>query len=170
MMEDYLLKTGIVSIEQLNNESIKDWDFIFEDAEIREDLRQHASYFLIPFKISLIKFQLNLEYVNDFSGFEIASSMMEYDYVAPSLRILYNNRLNIPVGYPKYFIITFPDVIDWASKGEGLNSVKTVFGKLSHDQLMTNNFIEPMVLFNIVHLYIRLTGKELECKIYNSGE
>ena len=116
----------------------------------------------------MIKVNFNLEYseeVGSFGSSEHSSFWKNYDHVAPTLREIYKDHLAIPLGYPKKFIACFPDVVNWAMKGEGLSLIKSIFFKRNEDDCITNGMLKIEVLIEIVMLYLKVSKKELECSM-----
>lgn len=171
--DDYLLqseivKAGYLSLEDIQGETINDWYTILEDNGIPEDFKVFTKFFLIPFKISTIKFEFNSDYIEEigeFGGMEMSSFFKNYSHVAPSLRVLYQDPFDVPFGYSKWFKICFPDVVLWVIKGEGLAVVKSIVYKRNEDECFTNGTLNIDVLIEIVILYLKTTGKHLECSI-----
>lgn len=172
-LNDYLLqsevvKTGLISVQELQSESINDWYTILQDAETADEIKILIKFFFIPFNISLIKVNFNLEYseeVGSFGSFELSSFWKNYDHIAPTLREVYKDHFAIPFGYPKKFIACFPDVVNWAMQGEGLSLIKSIFYKRNEDDCITDGTLNIEVLIEIVLLYLKVSKKELECSM-----
>lgn len=168
LLQSEIIKTGLISVEDLQNETINEWYTILDDNETPDYFKTLIKFFFIPFRVSVLKFQFNSEYieqVGEFIGLEIGSLFKNYDHIAPSLRLLFQNPFDIPFCYSKWFKICFPDVVLWVIKGEGLAAVKSIVSKRNKDECFTNGTLNMDVLIEIVILYLKTTGKHLECSI-----
>ena len=168
LLQSAVVQTGLISVKDLQSETIDKWHLILEDKETSDEFKILIKFFFIPFNISMIKVNFNLEYseeVGSFGSSEHSSFWKNYDHIAPSLRQVYKDRFDIPLGYPKKFIACFPDVVNWAMKGEGLSLIKSTFYKRDPDQYITNRSLNLEVLIEIVLLYLKVSKKELECSM-----
>ena len=168
LLQSEVVKEGYLSLEEIQSETINEWYTIIEDNEIPEDFKVFTKLFLIPFKISIIKFRFNSDYIEEigeFGGMEMSSFFRNYSHVAPTLRTLYQDPFDVPFGYSKWFKCCFPDVVNWAMKGEGLSLVKATFYNRDPDKYITNGSLHLDVLIEIVIMYLKVNKKELECSM-----
>ena len=161
---DYLIKSGVYSAEELNKDTLDLYEEVLNDSKIDEFYKNLIIQFLIPHKISWIKFIFNKEYFDDpFPGI----LRNDHNDIAPSLKYIKEKWATIYAsGYPGWFYIAFPDVALWAIKGDGNNIIKRKFSRLREDDLVENKHFKPEILFKIIELYKKNTNCTLECEIY----
>lgn len=116
---------------------------------------------ILPNRISFLKFSFNSDY------YEIPDSYNS-DFVAPSLKLICDKFLDLPIGYPEWFYVCFPDVAYWAIFGSGSFIVKNEFKKYPESQTISGDFLSLFTLNKIINRYKEITGQPLECKIYRS--
>jgi hypothetical protein len=155
----YLHKSGVLPEKELEVDTIEVYSELLKELDIPEWLYHVITEFLVPFKISFVKFNLNREYYEQPFPVDFTHN---HSYIAPSLRTL-KKPTNRPLGYPNWFFWAFPDVVVW---GSGNKLLEKHFGHLSKDQLVYNDTFRPEILYKLIKLYQKKTGKELECKLY----
>lgn len=164
--ECYLIKSGALDKDVLDkNNKLELYNDLLKDANTPDNMKTVINQFLIPYKISFIKFGLNTEFFDSNLPF---SSLYEaeYEHISPSLRKIQENRIYIPRIYPKWVFAAFPDVILWLMKGNGRNVLKDKFNKLTESELTDDGYIKLNILKEIITKYQIDTNKSLECKIY----
>lgn len=70
------------------------------------------------------------------------------------------------MGYPSWFLISFPDVALWAIKGKGRFLIEDKCRKLSEEELTDGRYIKADLLNDFIKMYQKNTQKLLECKKY----
>ena len=162
----YLYKSGVIPEEILEDDNLDKYNLLLQDEKTSDFLKSLIKYFLVPYKISLLKFTLNKEYYENPYPIDFTNNHI---YISPSLKKikkLKENPFNIPLGYPNWFFIAFPDVALWAFEGEGLKLIKNRFKNIPEDELVDGKHISPDLLDDIIKLYQNNTNKQLECKKY----
>lgn len=137
-----------------------------KDINTPNNLKIVINQFLIPYKISILKFGFNNEFFETNLPF---SSLYEngYEHVSPSLRKIQENRIAIPRIYPNWVFSAFPDVVLWSMKGNGKAILYNKFNGLTDDELKDGNHIKLKLIKEIISLYQIDTNKTLECKIHS---
>lgn len=159
----YLITSNAFEKKVLDEDSLSLYNGILNDEKASGYFKDLIIKFLLPFKISLLKFSLNKEFYEDPFPVNIHNNIQ----VAPSLKIIKENPFDyISLGYPSWFYMAFPDVALWAMNGEGQILIKNKFKKYSEDELTDGNHIRANLLKYIIKLYLSKTGKSLECKKY----
>lgn len=159
----YLLKSGVFEKKIQDDDNLEQYNDILHDDEASNNFKDLIRYFLIPYKISILKYTLNKEYYED--PFPI-DNHNNHKHIAPSLKKLKENPLEIAMGYPSWFLIAFPDVSLWVMKGDGFEIIKNRFEKCTEEELSDGNHIRLNLLNDIIKLYLLKTNKSLECKKY----
>jgi hypothetical protein len=159
----YLIKSGVFEQKILDDDKIDLYNDLLRDDKIPENYKDLIRYFLIPNKISILKYTLNKEYYENPFPVDFHNN---HKHIAPSLKKIKENPFDIAMGYPSWFFIAFPDVAFWAMKGDGLELIKKRFKNLSEEELIDGNHIRANLLNDIIKLYQNNTNKPLECKIY----
>jgi hypothetical protein len=139
------------------------YENILTEDEISNSFKYIIKKFLIPYKISFLKYGLNNEYFN----YPIPAGFRDVSHIAPSLVELKKNTFDIALGYPNWFLKAFPDVAIWVMKGDGFNLIQKKFKLLSEDDLSDGNFIRAEILNEVIKLYLIKTQKKLECRNHN---
>ncbi len=159
----YLIKSGVFNQEIIDEDKLENWNDILRDNKSPQNIKDLINEFMIPYKISPLKTILNKEcYESPFGNFDMDSSL----HIAPTLKKLKENNFDIPMGYPNWFIISFPDVVFWAMKGYGHEIIMKKFNTLNDDEINDGNYICANLLHYIIKLYLKSTNKLLECKKY----
>lgn len=159
----YLIQSGAFEQRILDNDKLILYNDLLRDDEIPEDFKVVIQSFLIPYKISVLKYTLNEEYFEEPFSADFQKTVL---HIAPSLRKIRENPFDIPMGYPRWFFIAFPDVVLWAMKGEGFESIKRRYRNLSEEEIVDDNYIRSSLLHDIINLYQNTTNKPLECRLY----
>ena len=159
----YLIKSGVFEQKILDEDKLDHYNDLLRDNKIPENFKDLIRYFLIPYKISILKYTLNKEYYEDPFPVDFHNN---HKHIAPSLKKIKENPFDIAMGYPSWFFIAFPDVAFWAMKSDGLELIKKRFKNLSEEELIEGNHIRANLLNDIIKLYQNSTNKPLECKIY----
>ena len=169
---DYLVESKIIPFELIKNESTSEWITILKDEEVQDESKEFVTFFLIPYKISFMKFLMNLNYLqdhlNDSDQRQIDLSKNEKAHISPRLRVLLENIKDINPGYSQNFLAAFPDVVSWANEGDGFKKVQVLYNNMGKMKLITNEFFIKKALFWIIEEYLENTEKDLECCIYNN--
>lgn len=164
--DDYLFQADVVYHESLQQESVELWKRLLADITVpmNQADRHFISFFLVLFRISMLKFTMNMAYVQD--GIYMVDwpfheeRKHENAHISPSLRAIYQFYLQIPMCYPLKFIVAFPDVIRWAMGATGSTSLKLTFE--DYENLDTKK-LGTDILLQIVQLYRKTTSLDLEC-------
>jgi hypothetical protein len=159
----YLIKSGVLEQKTLDEDNLDHYNDILRDVEVDQQFKDLIRYFLIPYKISILKFSLNQEYYQNPYPIDFENN---HRHIAPSLKKIKENPLDVAMGYPSWFFIAFPDVALWAMKGEGVELVVRKFKNFSEEELVEGNYIRTHLLNDIIKLYQSNTNKPLECKLY----
>lgn len=159
----YLIQSGVFEQKILDDDKLDHYNDLLRDDEIPENFKDLIRYFLIPYKISILKYTLNKEYYENPFPVDFHNN---HKHIAPSLKKIKENPFDIAMGYPSWFFIAFPDVAIWAMKGEGHELIKKRFKNLSEEELIDGNHIRANLLNDIIKMYQSNTNKPLECKLY----
>ena len=160
---DYLVKSGTFD-QELDEDTLEWHDGLLNDDDVDEFTKQLILKILKPFKISMLKFKLNLEYFNEPYHSDLRN---DHSYIAPSLKTIKKNWYShFAAGYPNWFYVAFPDVSIWAIRGKGKELIKKKFRKLKESDFIENNHIKIKYLIKIIEYYRRETMNTLECAIY----
>jgi hypothetical protein len=159
----YLIKSGVFEQNILNDDKLDHYNDLLRDNEIPENFKDLIRYFLIPYKISILKFTLNKEYYENPFPVDFHNN---HKHIAPSLKKIKENPFDIAMGYPSWFYVAFPDVALWAMKDDGLELIEKRFKNLSEEELVDGNHIRANLLNDIIKLYQSNINKPLECKKY----
>jgi hypothetical protein len=111
----------------LDDDKLDLYNDLLLDDKIPENFKDLIRYFLIPNKVSILKYTLNKEYYEDPFPVDFRNN---HKHIAPSLKKIKENPFDIAMGYPSWFFIAFPDVAFWAMKGDGLELIKKRFKNL----------------------------------------
>lgn len=159
----YLFLSGVFEQNILDDDKLENYNELLIDIEVHDNYKDLIRYFLLPYKISSLKFTLNHEYYRDPFPSDIRH---KHKHIAPSLRKIKEQPFEIALGYPSWFFAAFPDVSLWAMRGEGKELVLNKFRSLSEDEIIQNNSIRSEHLHEIIELYKSNTNKTLECMKY----
>lgn len=160
----YLIASNVFEKKVLDEDKLELYNELLLDSEIPDSLKFLIKNFLLPYKISILKWTLNKEYYEDPYPVDFRN---DHKQIAPSLKIIKQDPVGTwTEGYPSWFYIVFPDVLLWAIKGEGNRLIKKKFEYYSEEQFIEGNRIRPDVLNEIIQMYLKNTGKPLECKKY----
>lgn len=165
---DYLLKSGVPNLnEALNNDKLTLYDEIISNntSQSTAGATVDDSYlkeFLIKYKISLLKYSLNRDFLAQPFLHSNIEERLESKCIAPSLLKLINNKQLQIMMYPKWFYSSFPDVIVWATHNKG-ESIAEIFNSYEDKDLFKNK-IKFELLTKIIDKYLRL-HEDLECTI-----
>ncbi len=160
----YLKNSGVLEQEILDQDTMENYNDYLDNPKIPCFFKGLIKNILIPYKISLLKFIFNTEY---FEKPYPADFLYDHKHIAPSLKKIKEESIDIPMGYPNWFVVVFPDVALWAIKGSGKSVVKNKLKNLSAKDLDDSNHLRVHLLEYIVELYLRKTNKPLECKNIN---
>lgn len=151
----YLISSNIYDNETLKRDNLDYWDDYLYDNLTDKYFKLGISELFLYYKISPKKFLLNLSYINNSDW--ITDSLN----IAPSIKKIKPMIDNVPIGYPRWFIISFPDVIFWAMNE---NNQILILNNLNAD--FDGDFLGVNSLKFIIELYLDSTKKQLECKLY----
>jgi len=147
----------------LSDDKLEQWNELLADDELPVENQNIIKEFLIPHKISPLKWFLNNGYYKDPFPADFHYNHM---HIAPTLKILKENPSHIAMGYPSWFFISFPDVAYWAMIGDGNAIIKSNFKNIKEEDLIDGKHIHKNWLNEIIKLYQESTRKALECQIY----
>lgn len=159
---DYLVKAECFDKKVFEEENIETYNELLSDNEVSESFKKIIRSFLIPFKISPLKYSINDDYYSNASLFVFKSKQ-----VAPTLIKLIETDAYTAAGYPRWFYVAFPDVAWWAIRGDGKKLIFKKFEKLTESELIEGRSLRPELLKVIVDLYLEKASNILECEIYN---
>jgi hypothetical protein len=159
----YLIKSGVLKQKTLDDDKIDQYNDLLQDKETPDFFKDLIRNFLIPYKISPLKFTLNKKYYEDPFPMDLEH---DHKHIAPSLKKIKENPWDIAMGYPSWFFVAFPDVALWVMKGAGLEIIKSRFKNLSAEELIDGKHLRANLLNDIIKLYQSNTNKPLECKKY----
>lgn len=159
----YLIKSNVIDKETINSVTMESYNEFLLDDEIPKFLKDHINFFLIPYKISMLKFSLNSEYYKQPYPVDLVNN---HSYIAPSLvKIKESNYFDIPPGYSELQIISFPDVVWWAMN-EGKEIMRRKISHFSEEELIENNHFSAQAFNVFIEQYLISTHKALECMLY----
>lgn len=162
----YLISSGIFPQEVLENDTLEPFCDLLEESEIDDTFKEAVKMVLIPYNISFFKFGLNREFFSDPYPID---HIHNHKQIAPSL-IRIKKEKNVPMGYPLWFVISFPDVLYWilTAKDEVLSLIKEELKKMEDNQQFILNGSPTIHFFiRLINFYISNTNKDLECRNYN---
>lgn len=157
----YLINSGVFDKNVLDVDQIDQYNDFLKDAKFPDRQKDLIRNFLIPYKISPLKFNLNQQYYRDPYPVDLQN---DHKHIAPSLRKIKENSSENAMGYPSWFFTAFPDVALWAITGEGNKLIKERFQNLTEEEIIDGNHIRPNILNETIKLYLQNTNKLLECK------
>lgn len=136
-----------------------------KEVNISEEFKEIVRYFFIPYNISVIKFGFNKEYS------QLQDTIKEVEknnkLVSPSLRKMGGDRKYRAMGYPEFFYTVFPDVVIWGMM-DGYQEVKKELSFYVNEiNDSTETHLSFPILKLIIGLYLKSTGKILECQTIN---
>ena len=98
-------------IEIFEEDDMERWNDMITLDGAEPNFIEGVKYLMIPYKISFVKVMMNYDYFVDPYPYLIT---VPYLNIAPSLKRIKPIQDNIPLGYPHWFAISFPDVLFWA--------------------------------------------------------
>lgn len=152
----YLISSNIYDNEALEEDDLNLWNAYLEDDNMDVYFKTAITELYLYYKISPMKVNLNLGYIQESDFY----TDLFLD-IAPSLKRLKPMFSNIPLGYPRWFLISFPDVLFWAMNE---NNQMFIINNLKDDN--DGKFLSINSLKFIIELYLERTKKQLECKLY----
>jgi len=156
---DYLQPSNAEEHQIMSEDKLSNYNELLNEEEVPEYFKSVIRLFLIPNKISPLKFQINMECFEDFYS-------RGSDNVAPSLIKFKQHGLDRPMGYPDWFYIAFPDVALWAIHGGGIELVEKKLQNYSEEEIFDGDHLNISILIGIIRMYLNNTSKSLECKKY----
>jgi hypothetical protein len=159
----YLIASKVFEKKILDDDSLSIWNDHLNDPEAPDDQKFLIINFLLPYKISVLKFLLNKDYWEDPFPVDFTNN---HKHIAPSLKKIKESRYDIALGYPDWFFVAFPDVAFWAMKGPGKSLIMSKFKNYPEEKLSDGNYLRPNLLNEIIKMYLNNTGNPLECKKY----
>lgn len=161
---DYLVKSGVLDQEKLNEDTLDIYKDILADNDADESFKQIILHFFIPYQISFYKFIFNNDYYKtpEFTRFTINKRQ-----ISPTLIVLMENPAIRALGYPHWFYVAFPDVAWWALQGKGNPIIKREIGSLPIAEVLDGKEMKYSIIKLIIDLYQRHTNNMLECQIFN---
>ena len=168
--KDYLIESNL-DREILRKDSVRLYLDLLEEPTTSKSDKELISDFLMPYRISLVKYGFNKEFYelpdliqSTFNEDDLYLGRNGYRYVSPSLKIIGKNPDLKVRAYPDYFFIAFPDVVYWALETEILK-VNQMLSFYTDAELIIDGFANPDILKKIINLYLKSTKNELECRI-----
>jgi len=163
---DYLYKSGEIKLNILlddNNFQEALNEIKVSSDEEDENLIQFLRL-MVKYDMSYIKHFLNVEY-HQKGHMTIPNN--GWIHISPSLRDLSNRFDPIPMGYPEWFILMFPDVILWASYNDGHKLILNWMEDLENNKKIElldpeTNKLSLFILEEMIKKYLRY-HKYLEC-------
>lgn len=146
----------------MKDSEIKQWNNLANDPEVPLSLRLAITELFIPYKISIVKFNVNLDATSDPYRYFIYD---ENTLFSKSLRTFQQDPTLKAFGYPDWFYLAFPDVAIWAIRGDGNKTIKEQFKDLSENDLVSNRSIRLEHLKTIISLYIHNVKRPLEVSV-----
>jgi len=159
----YLYKSKVLDQRILDDDKLEHYNDLLFDENVPVYFKDLIKYFLLPYKISILKFTFNKEYFEDPFPFDFEHN---HQHIAPSLRVIKEDQFNIPMGYPSWFCAGFPDVAIWAMKGDGRELIFKRYENLPEEELIEGRYIKADIINDMIKLYQSNTNKPLECKLY----
>lgn len=156
---DYLQPSNAEEHQIMSEDKLSNYNELLNEEEVSEYFKSVIRLFLIPNKISPLKFLINKECFEDFYS-------RGSDNVAPSLIKFKQHGLDRPIGYPDLFYIAFPDVALWAMKGHGLELILKKLQHYSEDEACEGEYFKISILNDIIQMFFNNISKSLECKKY----
>jgi len=156
----YLISSNTFTKEEIHQDTLDTWNKYLNNDDMSDNFKTIIKELFIPYKISPLKFNLNHEYNKTPSYLQ--SSFDQYLYIAPSLKRLKQMESDIPLGFPKWFISTFPDVVFWAmSEKNQIILANNIEDDNEGIQLSINS------LKKVIEIYQSITKSTIECKLYS---
>lgn len=165
----YLTKSDAIKPEMIEDDKLNNYHDLLQDEEIPDSFKNIIKRFLLPYRISILKYSLNNEYFNKsthFLSLPPPDLIHKHSYIAPSLKQIKENPMNMAMGYPSWFYIAFPDVYLWASKGYGSTLITNKYKSFKEIEFVSDGIIRLEILDDIIKLYLSNTNKTLECIKY----
>lgn len=154
---NYLLQADYLDQEILDSEKMLSWEEILADERTDEEFEEAIKDFLIPYRISVLKYSLNRDYYEN--PYQKLGSQDKH--IAPSLKIIRDDFKYKVRFYPSWFYIAFPDVLKWAvDPNEGWPKVETILKPFSEVLLENQNHL----LNKIIELFYN-ERQSLECEL-----
>jgi hypothetical protein len=165
---DYLIKSELGDTDGLEaDNNLESYEELLSDEDTPQSSKELIINFLLPYKISLLKFTLNQEY---FEQDSFLDDIRDYEYIAPSLKEIKCNRHYIVSAYPEWFYSAFPDVVIWSQIEPGEESLKKMFFSLPEGYTIEMGHFKTDLLKRIVDTYLEDTNNLLECQVINVSE
>lgn len=161
---DYLIKSNKFDNEILKNENYNDWYRKVLRNDIIPETKTIILKFLIPYKISKIKLELNEEFLSNPYMYMFDNR----DIISPSLLMLQKETLTFPPGYPNWFYCAFPEVAWWVVEGSGTEFMITNYGNSPASEFMDGQYVKSSIIKQLIEAYFEKTGNKLECTTYKS--
>lgn len=154
---NYLLKADYIDQEILDSEKMLSWEDVLADERTDEEFETAIKDFLIPYRISVLKYSFNRDYYEN--RYQQLGSQDKH--IAPSLKIIRDDFKYKVRFYPSWFYIAFPDVLKWAvDPNEGWSKVETILKPFSEVLLENQNYC----LNKIIEMFYN-EHQSLECEL-----
>ena len=178
MQDDYLLMSGAISAETLTAETTEIWTKLILHSVEHKHAKELIQNLIIPRQISLTKFTLNLQYIQDrtysHDGEECARGKNSYSFIAPSLRIIYRTPTFVRTQFTDEFIAAFPDVVDWSMEDSSFYLFKHLYDPERSVRLIQNDGSFRIDYLNVImDNYVRCRGNSshrFECQIIDKPQ
>lgn len=103
-------KSDYLDTQVIDSQNLFSWEETVADVETDIEFKEVIEDFMIPYKISVLKYSFNAEYYQ----YPYTQIGFQEENVAPSLKIIKNNSRYKVRFYPSWFYVAFPDVLKWA--------------------------------------------------------
>lgn len=158
----YLTESKVFEQSILEEDELSVYNEFLSDKDIPDELRLIITKFLVPYKISFLKFNLNKEYYGNPYPIDYRHN---HKHIAPSLKLIKANKKDVPLAYPNWVFAAFPDVIWWIMN-DGKSQMANIIKNRSMQDISDGRYIKDSMLIEIINLYMNKTGKQLECRKY----
>lgn len=150
--------------EYIEEDDMENWENYFTEVSSAElNFKEGVRHLMIPYKISIMKTLMNYDYFVDPHPYLITEP---YLHIAPSLKKIKPIQDNIPLGYPHWFALSFPDVLFWAMSETNESYIFDIINKYPEEFITSTRYLDSIILKDIIELYLETTKKKLECRKY----
>ena len=178
MQDDYLLRSGAVSADVLNAETMEIWTKLILYSDEHKHATELIQKLFIPRQISLTKFTINLQYIKDrtycHDSEERIRGKDSYSLVAPSLRNIYRTPTFVLTQFTDEFIAAFPDVVDWTMEASSSYLFDQLYDPERSARLIQNDGSFRMDYLNVImDNYVRSrdnSSSRFECQIIDKPQ
>lgn len=138
------------------------WEKLQEDYSIQAYFREGIAKLMIPFKIDIKKFCVNLDcFENRYSYSYKYGQGSTFSMISLAEAI---DTWNLPLGYPNWFYAAFPDVVCWLLTKEGFDAVDQQCRAINDTEAVDPNSrkLKVDILRLLVDNYLEVKSKKLE--------